>query len=130
MTTETNNTALTALFDGKKSKWLPLYRRLLARVEKVPGVEFFPFKKGIAIGHRDDFRPTMGVIRISAKGLDVGLGLVKGFTKTERLRPSQRSPKWITHRVVIAKASDIDEEFLSWIKAARHRARIARPRST
>lgn len=129
MTTETREKALAALFEGKKSKWLPLYRRLLARFTNVPGIEFFPFKGMIAIGHKDDLRPTMGAIRVTIRGLDIGLGLSKSQMPSERLRVSHRSPKWITHHVVVAGANEIDEEFLSWVKAARHQARIARPRS-
>lgn len=129
-TTEIPSEKLTDLFDGNKSQWLPLYRRLLARFSKVQGVAFFPYRDVIAIGRKDDSRPTFGAIRVSALGLDVGLGLTKTFPKTERLRATTRSPKWITHHVILSKASDIDEEFFTWIKAARHQARTARPRST
>ncbi|MCM2276858.1 MAG: DUF5655 domain-containing protein [Oligoflexia bacterium] len=129
-----NNGTATAelfskLFDGKKSKWIPLYRRLLARFSAIPGIEFFPLKSGIGIGHPHDARATMGVIRITQKGLEFGLGLARAQANSERLRPSKRSPRWITHRVVISSASDIDDEFLSWLKAARLQARLARPRA-
>lgn len=120
---------LAALFKGRKSKWLPLYRRLLARFTTFPGVEFFPLKSQIGIGHPRDRRATMGQIRITDKGIEVGLGLARSFGRTERLKSSLRSPKWITHRVLLTQASDIDEEFLAWIKAARLQARTSRPRS-
>jgi hypothetical protein len=127
---QTKKTNLAVLFNGRKAKWLPLYRRLLARLNGVPGLEFFPTKNGIGIGHPNETKITMGIIRITQKGLEVGLGLAKTFTQSDRLRPSQRSPKWITHRVVIAKAGDLDEELLGWVKAARLQARTSRPRST
>lgn len=141
----TEKATLSDVFNGKKSKWLPLYHRLLARLSNVAGIEFFPFNKQIGIGHRNDSRPTLGEIRITAQGLEVGLGLSSktqktGSPRTEngesnshpdpRIKPSTRAPRWITHRVLIAKASEIDEEFIGWVKAARRQARIARPRST
>lgn len=121
--------ALNVLFDGKKAKWLPLYRRMLARFNSINGIDFFPKKGFIAIGHLDDERATLGLIKITSKGLEIGLGLAKAFGTTERLRVSQRSPKWITHRVTVASASEMDDEFLSWFKAARLRARTLRARS-
>ncbi|MCM2321745.1 MAG: DUF5655 domain-containing protein [Oligoflexia bacterium] len=128
--TASQTNALAALFSGRKAKWLTLYRRLLARSSAVPGVDFFPVKGAIAIGYPDGARATMGAIRITQKGLEIRLGLAKAFAKSERLRPVTGSPKWITHRVLIASASELDEEFLGWLKAARLQARTSRPRST
>ena len=120
---------LDALFQGRKAKWLPLYRRFLARFSKLVGVEIFPANQWLGIGHSGDGRATIGHIRITQKGLDVRLGLTRSTPATDRLRPSDASPRWITHRVLVREASEIDEEFLSWIRAAKILARTARPRS-
>lgn len=130
VSTTNANQPITSLFEGKKSKWLPLYRRLLARLSGIPGIGFFPIKNRIAIGYPDHYKATMGMIRVTPSGLDVALGLSKGFSKSERLRPCSRSPKWLTHHVTVAQASDIDEEFLSWMRAAKLQARTSRPKST
>lgn len=123
------NGSLVEHFDGKKAKWLPLFHRLVARLSAMPGVEFCSSRGGISIEQTREGKPNMGVVRITLRGLEIGLGLEKA-PRSERLRPSQRSPKWVTHRVVIAKASDIDEEFISWVNAARIKARTAKVRST
>jgi hypothetical protein len=140
---KTDCCCLADLFNGKKAKWLPLYHRLLARLSNVSGIEFFLFKNVIAIGQKNDKKPSVGEVKITASGLEVSLALSSGVTKSKsknelpalkaskRLHSSKsRSSRGITHRVLIAKASEIDEEFMSWLKAARHQARIAKPRST
>lgn len=125
---------LDTLFTGRKSKWLPLYRRLLARSTGINGIEFHPSKSFIAIGHPHDSRPTMGLVRVTLRGLEISLGLVQTILPNPRLRatPEQArgTPRWITHRTLLMKASEIDDEFLAWVKIARHQARISRPRST
>ncbi len=76
----------------------------------------------------------VGVICVTEDGLEIGLRLGKGMTaamaRNERLIPSRKAPLWVTHRVLIVSAGQIDEEFLSWLKVARHQAGNARLRST
>jgi len=125
----TSRSSLRSLFSGKKAKWLPLFQRLVARFSYIPGVELAVYRKSIALGCNGDAKPTIGMIQITARGLQVGLGLHKAALKSPRLKLAKR-PKSVTHKVLISKASEIDDELLSWIKAARHQARTAKRRST
>jgi hypothetical protein len=70
-----------------------------------------------------------GLIRISGDGLELGIALGKAAIKSKRLTPSSKSPKRITHSVLISELSDIDEELMFWIKAAWQQARNGKRRS-
>lgn len=116
-------TALNRLFSGKKAKWLPLYRRLAARLSQKCDVDFDLLKTSVSMG-------SAGKLKITIDGLEIGLALPKGGIRSPRLLPcesrSKTTRKKITHRVLVAKASEIDEELLSWVKAAFHQTRPSR----
>lgn len=121
--------------DEKTAKWLPLYRRLMARLIRVPGLELVGARGGVLEIHRIGTK-RIAAVYLKAKGLEIGFALPKAVLKSPRLHPSKKSPKWVTHRVLIQEASEIDEELLTWIKAASSaalvsaRGRSARRRST
>ncbi len=120
---------LAALFRGKKEKWLPLFRRLLARLAQMPTVEAVPKRGSIALyctGRRSQF----GSVKVNADGLVLGLGLAKAAIKPGRLQRSSRGPKSITHCVALTGPDDIDAELIVWLKAAAAGARTSRRRST
>ena len=135
--TQASNGIPATLFKGSKAKWLPLYHRVLARLSSVSGMEFLNGAREVSIlstAATSKTKGRMGLIRVTESGLEVGLRLGKGVTaamaRNERLIPSRKIPLWVTHRVLITSASQIDEEFLSWLKVARHQAGSTRPRST
>jgi hypothetical protein len=128
MSPQPNSPEIDRLFNGKKAKWLPLYRRLIARLTRVPGLDITPGADAIALRQAARAKPV-GAIRVAGDGLEIGLALAKAAIKTPRLRPSTRSPKYITHRVLITDVREIDDELFTWILAANQRARSARGRS-
>ena len=120
-----------ALFSGKREKWLPLFQRLNARFSKIPGLELTPAKTTIKICRSDDSKVTIGHIRVAAAGLLVGLVLESAAPfKSKRLQALKRASKDATHVILVTEASEIDPEFLTWVKAANSKARNAKPRST
>lgn len=122
---------LTRIFSGKKAKWLPLYRRLIARLAKIPGIEIVPNTSTMSIAQPGDELPTVGLIKVSVQGIEVGLALSKAAVKSPRLRDSAKSsPRSITHRVLICEAAEIDEELCGWVRAAHLRARIAKKKAS
>lgn len=118
------------LFTGKKAKWLPLYRRLLARLSRVPGLDIRVTAETIALRRAHGRRTPFASIRVSGDGIEIGLALAKAAIKSARLRPSARSPKYLTHRLLLSDAREIDDELFTWIQAANQRARSARGRSS
>lgn len=116
---------LNTLFSGKKAKWLAIYRRLVARLENQRGIELTPSPKSISVSGTIQ----IGKIRVTAKGLELAIALGKAAPRSERLKTLSKPTKAATHKVLIAQASDIDEELLSWIKAAQVRARISKRQS-
>lgn len=120
----------SSLFVGKNAKWLPLFRRLVARFSRIPGIELAPVRKSIAVSQSGDLGATFGMIQITAKGFQVSLALSKAALKSPRLKPRARKLRQLTHQVLISEASEIDDELLSWVKLAKHQVRTAKRRST
>lgn len=126
------------LFAGKKQKWLPLYRRLIARLNSIPGIEIILREsaflisgtKSAARNPKKISRVKLGMIRIMSNGLEMGLFLGDVPVKSSRFTPVSRSRLKVSHRSLISSPSEIDEEFISWVKIALFQARIATRRST
>ena len=115
---------LSRHFPGKKEKWLPLYRRVIARLtSRIAGLEILPEKSYLSVS-------GFGVIWVGLEGLELGLSLSRAHFKSPRLKESRRSPRRITHRVLISAVADVDDELLTWIRMARLQVRIAKSRST
>ncbi|MGZ3708347.1 MAG: DUF5655 domain-containing protein [Bdellovibrionota bacterium] len=118
------------LFGGRKEKWLPLYRRLVARLDRQSGVEIRYLRKSLQILATKSDLPALGMIAVTARGLEVGFTLPTSLLRSTRLLPSRKSPKRITHRVLISEARQIDDELMAWMKMALLTARNAKARST
>lgn len=59
------------------------------------------------------------MIQMTEDGLEVGLRLDEARTRTERLRPLGKAASFVTHQVRISSTKDIDDELVSWVKAAK-----------
>lgn len=118
------------LFGGKKAQWLPLLRRLVARLMRLSSVELVAERSGaLCIRDAKPRGKPVGRLQVTASGLELGLALSKARVRPGRLRPCARNPKWITHRVLITDIEAIDDELFTWIKAANPQGRTARRRS-
>lgn len=120
---------LASLFKGKKEKWLPLFRRLLARLAQLPAIEAVPQRGSISLYGAGKSSP-IGNVKVGPDGLILGLALAKAAIKAGRLERSSRGPKRITHVVHLTGPDDIDAELIVWLKAALAGARTSRRRST
>ena len=119
--TRITKATLDSLFSGRKAKWLSLYRRLHSRVSQIAGLELVPLSKSsqsVGLMRDGDKRPTIGRIRVTMKGLELGLAAGKD------------KPGKISHKILIDAPSQIDEEVVSRIKAAILKARTAKRRPT
>jgi hypothetical protein len=117
--------SLDTIFSGKKAKWLPLYHRLAARVTRISGIEVRLTRTTIELGMSDVPRSKLAQIRVVPAGLSLRLALSKAQLKSPRLKTmTTRTVPRMSHQVLLASTSDLDEEFLSWIKAARTQARM------
>jgi hypothetical protein len=129
-TTKRKETSVESLFTAKRARWLPLCRRLLARIAGIPGLEARAGTSSIDLRIAGSHRP-IARIRVGRAGLEIGLALQRGTVASPRLRPpTATSPRYLTHRVIIAGPGEIDAELLTWIGAARAKARTSRRRST
>ena len=101
------------LFSGAKAKWLPLFRRLLARVSGIPGIDVVLGKTSITLSLAGVAASELAVIRVVAAGLEFRLALSKSHPRTARLkRITARTRPPMTHLVMLAEASHLDEELL------------------
>jgi hypothetical protein len=127
---ENRTCSLDHLFNGNKAKWLPLYHRLLARLSRLSEIEMVPSRAALKMGYRcDEGVRYFGQVAVAAKGLEIGLSFKKAPIRSLRLRPSlAKSPRFITHRVTISEASQIDDELFGFIRAAQISASPARRR--
>ncbi len=120
---------VSKFFNGKRMRWLPLYRRLIARLATIPALDIAARADALAIRHDGESQQTIGQIRVGTEGIEIGLRLSRAALKSRRLKPSNRRPLYITHRVTISSPGEIDDELVTWIKAANQRARNAKRRS-
>lgn len=114
---------VSALFTGKKVKWLPTFKRVTARLSAVPGVQLIPSKTAFNIALSSDETAVLAQIKVTARGLSVSLCLAKSGLRSPRLKSKKRVLHGLTHEILISDASEIDGEFFSWLKLAKHRVR-------
>jgi hypothetical protein len=120
-----------ALFSGSKAKWLPLFRRLLARVSGIPGVEVVPGKTSIVLSLVGQSSSEFALIKVAASGLELRLAIPKAQLRSARLKRLARATRpAMSHVVTVAETTDLDEELLSWLKAARNGARTSKDKSS
>ena len=103
-------------YSGDKASLWPIYVRLAREVSK-PGkdAELDPCKTYVSLVRKRQF----GLIQPSTR-TRVDLGLVlPGIRSTDRLKESGSFGSYrITHRVGLTSPDDVDEELLSWLRAA------------
>jgi hypothetical protein len=104
-----------AQYAGAKAPLRPLYEALAAAVKALgPDVELAPKKAYVSLRRSKQF----GLIQPStATRIDVGL-VLKGVEPGGRLEASGSFNAMVTHRVRIARASEIDAELLAWLRRA------------
>jgi hypothetical protein len=118
-------------FAGTKAKWQPLFHRLIARVSGITGIEVIQRKGSIALALTSSGSRDLAEIRVKTTGLECRLALSKSQLRSPRLKTiSKRGRSAMTHFATLKEPSDIDEEFLSWLKAARIEARTSTKKSS
>lgn len=110
---------VAAQYSGAKAGLRPLYDKLEKAVAKFGAdVELSPKKAYVSLRRKKQF----GLLQPStADRLDVGINL-KGVPAKGRLEASGSFNAMVSHRVRVAKASDIDAELVGWLKAAYDQA--------
>jgi hypothetical protein len=122
---------ITRMFRGSREGWLPVFHRLMARLSQMPATEVVPRKGCFSLVRTETPKQSLGAIWICEDGVRLGLFLERP-SRSPRLEAAGESglPVPTTHSILLTRASDIDHELVSWIKAAHHLARISRRRST
>lgn len=119
------------LFSGRKAKWLPLFRRLLARVSGIPGVEVTLGKTSIVFSLAGQASSEIALIKVAATGLELRLAISKAQVRSPRLKRLTRATRpLMSHVVMLTETTDLDEELLSWLKAARTGIRTSKEKSS
>ncbi len=71
------------------------------------------------------------LIKVARQGLEIRLALSKAQVRSPRLkRLTARTRPRMTHVVLLAETAGLDEELLSWLKAARIEARTSKGKSS
>jgi len=118
---------LARLFDGKKSKWVPLFRRLAARLNTLRGLVLTPQGTAIRLTQSSSVSPQFGRLRVTTHGLELDFAFQKGSIRSSRLKPTPKStPKPLTHRTILTHHDEIDEELMAWLKSAMAQSRVLR----
>lgn len=108
-----------AQYAGKKAALRPLYDQLAKAVAKFGGdVELSPKKTYVSLRRSKQFALVQPS---TADRLDVGINL-KGLAPRGRLETSGSFNAMVSHRVRVATAKDIDDELVSWLRAAYDQA--------
>lgn len=96
-------------------QWLPLFRRLLARLSQFSGVDLIPSTTDLGLALSDANQAKLALIRITAVGLDCQMAFSGAL-------PHKSTP------LLLSDTSDLlalDEELMTWIIAARAQARTS-----
>lgn len=117
------------LFLGRKTQWLPLYQRFLARVHSLDGIEIVSHLHSISLCKQGHDRLVFGKVRVLQKGIEIGLDLGRLKVPTSRLVIYSGKSKGITHLLTLKKVSEIDEEIISLIKFASQQGYTSKARS-
>lgn len=106
-------------YKGPKADLRPIYDALIAKVQKFgKDVEVSPKKTYVSLRRSKQF----GLIQPSTKDrVDVGINL-KGEPAGKRLEASGSFNAMVSHRVRLAKKSDVDAELVRWLKSAYEKA--------
>lgn len=113
---DTPQDLVDAQFAGPKAGLRPIYDRLIAAAQAVdPTVKLAPRQSYVALQKNK----TFALIKASTKDrLDLGLKLPT-FDATERLQDAAGFGSGsITHKVGLTSLDDVDDELLSWLRAA------------
>ncbi len=114
-TADDTDALVDAQYAGAKAGLRPIYDALLAAVNKFgKDIEVAPKKAYVSLRRNKQF----AIIQPSTSTrVDVGINL-KDEKPTERLEPSGSFNAMVSHRVRLAKPSDVDAELLGWLKKA------------
>jgi hypothetical protein len=107
------------MFSGPKSGLKPLYDKILElALSSAPDVKICPCKTIVPLYRNHVFAQIKPKNKTQ---IDLGFALKKrAFTKRLFDTGGTQKKDRITHAVAITQLSDLDEEVLSWLKAAYH----------
>ena len=106
---------VAAQYAGAKAGLRPIYDRLIDVVQAFgPDVDVSPKKAYVSLRRSKQFALVQPS---TASRIDVGLNL-KGVPAKARLEASGSFNSMVSHRVRIEKASEIDQQLVSWLKQA------------
>ena len=106
---------ISAQFAGPKAALRPIYDAVVAAARGLgPDVELAPKKAYVSIRRTKQFAMTQPS---TAARLDLGL-ILRGVEPAGRLAASGSFNAMFTHRVKLAKASDVDPELIGWLRRA------------
>ena len=114
------DTDLVAIQYSKGKEALkPIYDEIVNRIGSFgPDLELAPKKAYVSLRRKKQF----GIIQPSTKTrVDVGINL-KGEDAGERLEASGSWNTMVSHRVRLSDVSDVDDQLISWLKAAFDRS--------
>ena len=101
-----------AQFTGSKAAMRPLYDQMIAVMAGLgPDVEVSPKKTCVSLRRSKQF----ALIQPTAQRLDVGI-ILKGVAPVGRLEQSPTT--MCTHRIKVASAAEMDDEFIGWLRKA------------
>lgn len=102
-----------------KEHFLPVYERLVAEITAFGNdVELAPKNAYVSVRRKKQFAILQPATK---KRFEIGVNL-KGEAAKGKLEPITAANAMCSHKMNIEKASDIDKEVVSWLKAAYERA--------
>ncbi len=105
-------------YNGKESL-RPIYESLMSEISKFGEVEVAPKKAYVSLRGKKQF----ALIQPSTKSrLDIGINSKK-LEITDRLEKSGSFNSMCSHRIRLTDASQVDNELISWLKAAFEEAK-------
>jgi hypothetical protein len=106
-------------FLGAKSAWREPFDAMMRQVKKFGGdVGLSPSDSYISILRGN---AKIGIFRVTAKRVDIGIKL-PGVPPRGRLAASGNWNPMVTHRVQVTDGSQIDDEVVTWLRAAYDKA--------
>lgn len=103
------------LFSGGRAVWRPAFDNLLARLEAA--------QLAVTVAATDSYVSLLhgtkkfAIVKVTADRFDLGIKL-KSALPTERFEAAGSWNTMVTHRVRIAKESELDDEVLEWLNRA------------
>lgn len=110
-----NDNLVDNQYSGAKATLRPIYDALISKIEIFgDDVEIAPKKAYVSLRRKKQF----AIIQPSTKTrVDVGINM-KGVDATDRLEMSGSFNQMVSHRVRVTDAVQVDDELISWLKAA------------